>query len=319
MTDLNIRKKTAEDDAWGVALGNRLNDHLPPSTVEHFRHWERVEAASEKSHTERYIAEESGQPVGSVGLEKMWWVEREGGFWVSLRVDPNREHQGIGSRLYDWLLPRLGELGANRMYANVRRDRPDAQAFAEHRGFSTTGHADRWSRLHVPTANLDGYEGVENRLTNQGIAIKTLAELGETEELLRKLHELNDEAVRDIPMSETFTESPYEMFVEELHGPEMEPDRTWIALDGHKPIGIVIFPLRGETAAFNGFTGVSRDYRGRGVARALKFKSVEWARDHGVEYIYTANDVTNARMLSINNSLGYQELPISDEMTKDLS
>ena len=37
-----------------------------------------------------------------------------------------------------------------------------------------------------------------------------------------------------------------------------------------------------------------------------------------MEYVYTANDVNNQRMLAINDSLGYQELPISEEVVLEL-
>jgi GNAT superfamily N-acetyltransferase len=295
-----------------------VNDHLPPITVEVYRHFDRVDRIAEKAHVEKMVAERDGEPVGTIVLEKMWWAERAGGFFGRVVVEPELWGQGIGSRMFDWVLARLKELGAERLYGNVRNDRPAALDFLAHRGFHTTGHADRWSRLRVSEANLAGYEGVEARLASEGLAIKTLAEVGESEALLRKLHAANDEAVRDIPMSEAFTATPFEMFLEELRDPQLSPERIWIAMDGEEPAGLVILPVQADGSAFNGFTGVVRKHRGKGVARALKLKSVEWCRDHGVEYIYTANDVNNQRMLSINNSLGYQELPISDEYVREL-
>jgi GNAT superfamily N-acetyltransferase len=71
-------------------------------------------------------------------------------------------------------------------------------------------------------------------------------------------------------------------------------------------------------AAGNNLTGVDPVYRGRGIARALKLKTIEWAREHDVESIYTQNDIENRRMLAINISLGYKPLPTEVEMVKDL-
>jgi GNAT superfamily N-acetyltransferase len=71
-------------------------------------------------------------------------------------------------------------------------------------------------------------------------------------------------------------------------------------------------------AAGNGLTAVDADYRGRGIARALKFKTIEWARENGIETIYTENDLENHRMLAINVSLGYKPLPPEVELVKDL-
>lgn len=319
MSDVSIRPKTAADDEWIVGLRNRIHDHLPPMSVEAFRYFETLDDLSDQAHTERLVAERHNRRVGSVVIEKMWWVERPDGYFVRLVVEPELWGQGIGSSLFEWLIGRLRQLEANRLYSNVRRDKPHSQSFASKRGFEMTGHADRWSRLNVTGANLDGYKGVGEKLASHGITIKTLVQVGESEEFLRKLHRVNDEAVRDIPMSENFTETPFEFFMKELHEPQSSLDRVWVALDGEDPVGLAILPLPNPASAFNAFTGVKREYRGKGVARALKFKTIQWCLENGVEYIYTANDVTNQRMLSINNSLGYEELPISEEVVLNLS
>jgi RimJ/RimL family protein N-acetyltransferase len=54
------------------------------------------------------------------------------------------------------------------------------------------------------------------------------------------------------------------------------------------------------------FTGTLRAYRGRGLARAAKLATTQWAAANGVRQIVTDNDETNAAMLAINRSLGYQ-------------
>lgn len=318
MANLAFRPKTADDDQWIVDLRNRLNDHLPPGTLESFRHWERVDAKAEHAHVERFIAERDGEHVGQMFLEKMWWVERPGGYYCGLSVVPEVWNQGIGSTLYDELVRRLRALNAERVYATIRQDRPISKAFADKRGFERTGHADRWSRLEVQSAHLDGYTDVEERLAMESITIRTLAELGPSDGLLRRIHAMRDEAIADIPMSEPYMGSPYEQFLEELRDPNLTPDRIWIAMDGDDPAGIAVLTVETDNSAFNEFTGVKRAHRGRGVARALKYKTVRWAAENGIGYIYTANDVKNQRMLSINNSLGYQELPISEEIAKKL-
>src|SRR5579872_4815070 len=164
MNTLTFRPKTPDDDEWLVATRNRLSDHLPPGSVEAFRHWERVDLVAEQAHTERFIVEQAGQRVGSFFVEKMWWTARPGGWWCGLSVHPDHWNQGIGAWMYDQLSRKLTEVGAERAYTNVRNDRPHAQRFAEKRGFTKTGHADRWSRLEVRSADLEGYAGVEEAL-----------------------------------------------------------------------------------------------------------------------------------------------------------
>jgi GNAT superfamily N-acetyltransferase len=47
------------------------------------------------------------------------------------------------------------------------------------------------------------------------------------------------------------------------------------------------------TMAFHDMTGVRRDWRGRGVARALKQAQIAWAKRQGYEYLETANEERN--------------------------
>jgi mycothiol synthase len=318
VTELSIRPKIEADDPRIVTLRNRISDHLPPMSVEAYRHFEHIDRLVEHAYDERYVAERNGGLVAVLSLERMWWTKNPGGFYASVFVQPDLWGQGIGSTLYALLTDRLEALDADRVYANVRVDRPSASKFVEARGFVKTGYSDRWSRLPVAKANLDGYVGVEERLAGEGIQIITLAGRGDDEALLRKVHAMNDEAMADIPSSEEFSGStPFEMFLEELKSPDMALERVWVAVEDDQPVGIAMLPMR-DQHAFNGFTGTARRVRGRGVARALKLKTIEWSRANGITYIYTANDINNARMLSINNSLGYEVLPRADEFVKAL-
>lgn len=52
-----------------------------------------------------------------------------------------------------------------------------------------------------------------------------------------------------------------------------------------------------------------RDYRGRGLAQALKLQTVLLARRAGMRTIRTNNDSLNAPMLAVNRKLGYRPEP----------
>ena len=54
------------------------------------------------------------------------------------------------------------------------------------------------------------------------------------------------------------------------------------------------------------FTGVLPDYRGKGIALAMKLAGIERARAMGYREIRTENDSLNAPMLRINEALGFQ-------------
>jgi GNAT superfamily N-acetyltransferase len=264
------------------------------------------------------VAEADGNVLGHAVLSERWTAERKNVYYAFVGVDPGNHGRGIGSRLYQEVIQQATEVGAERVYGEIQEGHREAEEFATRRGFRFTGHAEQMSRLDVHAANLEGYEGIEERIRSEGIRILSLAEGGPTDEgLLRGLYEVDIESSKDIPTSEPWSGFPYDIWLKHFSAPGASPEAYWLAMDGDRPVGMALLERRGPNAAFNGYTGVLRAYRGRGVARGLKWKTIEWARQNGVDFIYTGNHVDNARMLAINVRLGYQPLPRFREVLKD--
>ena len=53
-------------------------------------------------------------------------------------------------------------------------------------------------------------------------------------------------------------------------------------------------------------TGVRRDWRGRGIAGALKRTQLAWAKANGYERLETANETRNVPIQRLNERLGYR-------------
>ena len=66
-------------------------------------------------------------------------------------------------------------------------------------------------------------------------------------------------------------------------------------------------PVRGNV--WTGYTCSHPEYRGRGLARAVKLQSMAQAIGLGIPAVRTANDSENAPMLHINEQMGYEPLP----------
>ncbi len=69
---------------------------------------------------------------------------------------------------------------------------------------------------------------------------------------------------------------------------------------------------------FQGFTGILREYRGKGVAMALKMLTVKYARTHEYREIRTGNNTRNRPMLRINEAMGFVKQPVWIEFEKRL-
>ncbi len=148
------------------------------------------------------------------------------------------------------------------------------------------------------------------KVRRQGIMFTTLAEARrEGEDSLKKLHELVQLISADMPSPAPFTPTSYEQWEAfELKSPNLLPDGYMIAKDGLKYVGLsTVWRIDKEPKILvQGNTGVRREYRGRGIAVALKLAVIDFARRNGYVKVKTWNASDNASMLAVNAKLGFK-------------
>jgi RimJ/RimL family protein N-acetyltransferase len=147
-----------------------------------------------------------------------------------------------------------------------------------------------------------------------GVVISSLAE---HPELVHGVYEVALEALPDIPGDGPEAPDTFEEFrVRDVDRPTIPSDGFMIAIDSAagRVIGYANLMLvpGNPNVAWHGMTGVVRDWRGRGVASALKRATLTWALASGLEALETANDEVNEPMRAVNRRLGY--LPQPDEV-----
>lgn len=88
-------------------------------------------------------------------------------------------------------------------------------------------------------------------------------------------------------------------------------DAFFLAADGDRYVGVSWLSRRHLEPGVltQGFTGVVRGHRGRGIALALKLETVRYAHERGHREIRADNDVRNQPMLRINEALGFRKQP----------
>ncbi len=93
-----------------------------------------------------------------------------------------------------------------------------------------------------------------------------------------------------------------------LDSPDVLPSAHFLALDEERIVGVSRLrrDSRHADVLYQELTGTHPEYRGRGIAQALKLRTIQFARDNGYRRIRTSNDSTNAPMLHINDAIGFQ-------------
>ncbi|MCI0835335.1 MAG: GNAT family N-acetyltransferase [Chloroflexi bacterium] len=231
--------------------------------------------------------------------------EPESRAFTSIITHPDSRRNGIGSALLEDVVTHARSIGVTALKSRVKDSEPGWLAWAKSNGFEIDRHQFRSS---ITLSEFDGssFTGRITELEAAGIVFTTLAELGDTDENRHRYYEADYRAAQDVP-GEDFFESWPEYEVEVFGNEEYRPEGAYLALDGDQIIGVAHVMLDTEHDRMeNLFTGVLREYRGRGIAQAMKLLTIKYARQSGVSEILTENDSENAPMLAVNGKLGYK-------------
>ncbi|GLZ28554.1 hypothetical protein Lesp02_07440 [Lentzea sp. NBRC 105346] len=229
----------------------------------------------------RYVAIDADRVIAYAAL----WPFQSDGHRMDLVVAPDQRRRGAGSRLLELLAGAARAAGSITLQARVDDTWRESLAFLGNRGFAETMLMHR-QVLDVADATLEPFDHIENTLRTSGIVIKPLPadSLAEFGDVMRAAAEgWPDPDPR--PVREPLTDA------------ELEP-RTpdcFVAVHGDRYVGF--------TGPFAG-TGVRPEYRGRGIATALKVRAVRLARSRGVVAMATSSG--NPAMLSVNERLGFR-------------
>lgn len=258
---------------------------------------------------ERRMIQEGGIPIGRAAL---WRPPRaEGGpQFANVAADflDGHETPELLGAAWDDLEARARELAAEVITTQCLDHESARRAFLEQRGYQLE-RAGIYSGLEIGAQRerfLELARAAEARMAAAGIELATLDSVADR---LPQVYEVLVETESDIPTTVPFVTQSFEQFARAVDRPWTGHHRVWVALQGGRPVGIswlIYLPVVGSV--FTEMTGVVRAARGRGVATALKLKTIEQALAAGVDTILTQNDADNAPILKVNRALGYQPL-----------
>lgn len=298
---IQLRDRSFDDDQEIVDLLNRRASEGPPIGVDTYR--EEIVGSSV-----RLVATAGNEVVGHAQVDPAWWTGEQDAFAVDLLVDRCWRGHGVGNTLYRAVLERVAL--PCRILTWVERGDSPSKRFAERHGFVDTGEVIEESRLDVAEAKMADATGLQQRLARDGIQIQSLSKFERTTSFLDALYRVWSDA------GDTATREDLRRQV--LEGPGLSLDTIWVALDGEQPVGMAYLKRLSINAAESDYTTVVKSHQGRGIARALKHKTIHWARNNGVVALFTSSVLTNTRMLAINHRLGYRPIAIKSEMSASL-
>jgi GNAT superfamily N-acetyltransferase len=287
---MTIRPLELDRDADDlVAL---IRDAVPTAAVNRAAVVSRISAVPERAGLRVLVAEVDGVAIGRADAFMNFFSKGSRSCFVGVGVRSDHRRRGIASQLYELALDHAAELGAEGLITNFYEN-PAGVAFALAHG---------WREVRAEKESI-----LDPRTVTEPVpADVDLRPVSDVDP--RLVWRVDAETSIDVPQTETVDDIPYDEWESHvLRYPMFEPDGSFVALvDGVVAAVSLLVADRETGRATNIFTGTLREYRGRGLARAVKLATTNWAAANGITQIATTNDETNAAMLAVNRRLGYK-------------
>ncbi|HTT74067.1 MAG TPA: GNAT family N-acetyltransferase [Thermoplasmata archaeon] len=246
--------------------------------------------------------------VGYADALQLPWDGEPGSYWVLVAVDPDHEHRGVGRALADAAERTAADWSARVTRTEVPVDQERGVRFAAARGYVEVRRY--WqSKQDVAEVDLDRIPDPGPTLERRGVRFSTYAAEGPDRPGVRaavyRLYVVASESMPRIGPYRPMARADFESMT--LGNRALLSDAFFLAAHGAEYVGMSYLErsLDDPTSLHQLYTGTDPGWRGRGIASALKRRTVEYARAHGVRYIWTANDSRNEAMWRINQRLGY--------------
>ncbi len=306
------------DYAAGVAVHNAVWPEYPETVAD----WKRWAAQRSPQYIYRRFLTHWGDEAGPVVAEGVYmhtfWAYHPQRFLIDINVRPEYQGRGIGAAMYEFFMAELAPYSPTSIEIQTYASRPQTLRFLDRLGGYELKTRMRVSHLDLNQFDPDRFAPTVQRVEAGGIVIRPLsALLADDPDCRRKLYEMSQSIQPDIPWHAPFSRPTLEEWLKRFDGnAEMRLDKAYlVAMAGDRYVGVTMLFRSDATDAklFTGLTGVIREYRRRGIALALKVKSLSYAltlrtAEGNRPIVATDNEQSNP-MFDINIKLGFVPQP----------
>ncbi len=301
---------------------NEQVHELQRGTADEWRAWEAIDPPKDLLRVS--IDAPDGGLAGGADLGPGFFPRTDGTLFGGINVMRAHRRKGLGTALLDAVEAAARKAKAPRILAGTSAAFEGSLEWAQQHGYKEIG---RRIESYVDVKTFDGgpLQDVVARVESSGIRLATVTELlrGRDETAIEKFwHDLWEAEApiwEDVPWASPPPHWTYEKFKKmAVDSGKMLNDATIVALDGERIAAFTTTGKQGTDRGYTWTTGTGRDYRGRGLATALKLKMLAAAKAAGLRAMLTTNDEPNKAMRGINAKLGYVLLPAHIELEKTL-
>ncbi len=254
--------------------------------------------------TTRWLASLDGADVGFAEAYRPAGSYHEANWLIEVGVKRDLRGKGTGTQLFRQALNFVELAGMEIADTRVSGEDEHSLLFAGRRGFSEVSR-DFESVLDLCTCDREFLQNLA--AAAQELEIKPIV-VCDSPEFRRLLHEAFEEVRKDVPRMDPPVPLTLEFFLQAtLEDPAFLMEGSHVLMDGEHIAGFAgLFQGATEGRIDTWLTSLRRPYRGRGLAQAMKAKTILWAIENGYASIRTDNNSANTSMLAINDKFGFQ-------------
>jgi GNAT superfamily N-acetyltransferase len=289
-----------DEDAAGVAdlLRNALETPWVVTAADVLHRQE----APDRARRAAWTATDGSKIIGWGDAELRWEVSEEGVGELWLLVGLKYRRRGVGSALFDAAWQHLIDLGAR--VAQTWAETDAGKHFLLSREFREV-RQERLSAVDPSTVDFTGLPALEAAKRAGGFHAVPLRDVLDRSRELFTVYMAGEADIPGVFAEDNIAFEEWER--ETLAMPSLDPDGSFVVLQGDRPVAIALLEVDREAKrATNEMTATLPEFRRRGLARLAKLASMRWAADFGITSILTSNDRENPAMLALNDDLGYR-------------